>query len=429
MTLVRNLRQRLSGSRPLGWAAAVVFLAGACSVFTYRPIQTTPEPTTADSVGKAPSDSPAAPRPHSPRRYRAHHFLFMAEGATGKVDRLSMRSIEMFRGAVVAADRLKACGFSVHMHLQPLGRWLRNPEWTDSSVLFGPFWREGRAADSACRSRTCFQVVGGRYWLDSAVRSYPNRLVITPPAHLLGEAAAQRVAQRYPHWKVEVMVDKTDSAERPFFEQWLEGFQRQARRRGLRWQVHHLTPRHVGWRRIPVELKPVTADSHVVIILAVNPEFVTGMLSYLVEKTTEIEEAKLGLDTVLPVVAFGMPQWQRFAHVEPEIWNRLGVEIFTPYYVDYRRPDVQHFVTAYRERFSSEPSPYAFIGFDAAYVMGEVLRHAGYEVAAGLRRVPDRLLTTRNRFDPSHVGGPWINRHVWRLKFVNYRWRPLPESM
>ncbi len=395
-------------------------MIGGCEALRRMPApHPLPPSPTQDTMVKT-LDTILPPSPTRPQYHAAYDFIYLMEGPSDKLDRNSMRSIEVFRGGVVAAEVLKDCGLSLRMRLAS------NLEWaglsSDSSVLFGPFWRTAPIVDSICRSVGCKQVVGGQVAFDT-VGGEMLRIVITPLPAMLGAVVAQRIDRRYSHWRVVVMLDRTDSTRLPYFEQWLAGFKTAATQFGLQWDVRYLSPREVSWRRVGLRLRPTTSDSHVVVVLAVNPEFVTGILSYLVEKTTKVNKAKLGQDTVLPVVAVGLPQWQRFAHVEPEIWNRLKVEIATTYYVDYHRPDVQRFVKAYRKRFATEPSPYAFWGFDATLLIGKVLRRGGAKWDHTFPAFGIPMLSTQSRFERLPQG--WVNRHVWVLKFLNYRWYPL----
>ena len=358
------------------------------------------------------------------RRFARYDFAYLLEGAPTLRDRRSLRNADFFRGAVIAGQKLRSCGVALQMRLVSSADLVAGI--SDSTVVIGPFGIPDAGVTAACDRYQRVQLMSGRaVSYDTSVLTASHRVVFTAPAEVLGAAAARRAARRYSGWRVTLFQDRTDSAQAAYFQQWMKGFRQAAEEAGIAFDVRLLSPRDVSWRKIPLMLTPHMKDSQVVVVLGLNSEFVTGLLAYLVEKTTDIERAKVGKDTVLPVVAFGLPQWQNFPHADPEIWNRLGIEIVTPYYVDYARPDVQQFVRTFRKRYAAEPSIYAFMGFDVTYAAGLGIRERGYDFPPALSALPQRFLATGNRFQQVNGQGAWVNHHVMLLKFVHYRWRPL----
>ncbi len=359
----------------------------------------------------------------SPHFFQQYDFVYLLEGTPTLRNRQALRSADLFRGALIAADKLAGCNVRLNMALRPLQDFHDRRQLTDSTIVIGPFWTADTVVADVCRRRQRIQIMGSQPIRDSSLLEYPRRVVFTPLASELGAVAARRVAHRYGTWHVTIFQDRTDSVREAFFRQWIQGFRQAATERGIPFEVRLLSPREVSWRKIPLELSSHMPDSQVVVVLSVNSEFVSGLLSYLVEKTTDLELAKVGKDTVIPVVAFGLPQWQYFPHADAEIWNRLGIEVPTPYYIDYHRPDVQRFVRTFRQRYSAEPSLYAFIGFDITYAAGLSIRKGGYDFLHHLAMLPAQLLVSGARFQPVRAEGSWVNRHVWLLKFVHYRWQ------
>jgi ABC-type branched-subunit amino acid transport system substrate-binding protein len=64
------------------------------------------------------------------------------------------------------------------------------------------------------------------------------------------------------------------------------------------------------------------------------------------------------------ITFYGFPQWMEFKNPDYRLWEQANVRIATPYFVDYERPEVKHFVRVYRARFYTEPTEAAFKGYD-----------------------------------------------------------------
>ena len=64
------------------------------------------------------------------------------------------------------------------------------------------------------------------------------------------------------------------------------------------------------------------------------------------------------------ITLFGTAKWRNFETIEVDYFHRMNLHLTLPYYVDYTSPIVKSFLMKYRALFNSEPSPFAFQGFD-----------------------------------------------------------------
>ncbi len=64
------------------------------------------------------------------------------------------------------------------------------------------------------------------------------------------------------------------------------------------------------------------------------------------------------------ITLFGTAKWRNFETIEVDYFHRMNLHLTLPYYVDYTSPVVKSFLMKYRALFNSEPSPFAFQGFD-----------------------------------------------------------------
>jgi ABC-type branched-subunit amino acid transport system substrate-binding protein len=66
------------------------------------------------------------------------------------------------------------------------------------------------------------------------------------------------------------------------------------------------------------------------------------------------------------IVGFAPNAWQTFKNVEMDYFDHFRLHIPTPFFVDYERIDVQLFVQRFRNTFKTDPSTFAFRGYDLA---------------------------------------------------------------
>lgn len=75
------------------------------------------------------------------------------------------------------------------------------------------------------------------------------------------------------------------------------------------------------------------------------------------------------------VVMYAPSKVRTFDTIEGGAYHNVALHVSTTYYIDYGNADVKRFVQAYRALFRTEPTPFAFQGYDTArYFVSQVLR-------------------------------------------------------
>ena len=75
------------------------------------------------------------------------------------------------------------------------------------------------------------------------------------------------------------------------------------------------------------------------------------------------------------VVMYAPSKVRTFDTIEGSAYHNVSLHVSTTYYIDYNNADVKRFVHAYRALFRTEPTPFAFQGYDTArYFVSQVLR-------------------------------------------------------
>lgn len=108
--------------------------------------------------------------------------------------------------------------------------------------------------------------------------------------------------------------------------------------------------------------------------------------------------------SIFDVSCFGFAQWYDFKSLDFDLWQRKNVHIVTPYFVNYDDSLVKQFITAYRERFSTEPSDAAFKGYDQLLMYGYALHQNGRSFMEKLSATTHQALHTTYGFKKQKEG-------------------------
>lgn len=99
----------------------------------------------------------------------------------------------------------------------------------------------------------------------------------------------------------------------------------------------------------------------------------------------EIREAMLSrainslyvLSEEFDITIIGMNDYPRFKSINIEYFHRLNLHYLTSTYIDYTDRNVNNFLQKYRDTFKTEPSEYAFRGYDIAWFFGNAVNSFG----------------------------------------------------
>ena len=87
-----------------------------------------------------------------------------------------------------------------------------------------------------------------------------------------------------------------------------------------------------------------------------------------------------------------------FETVDSSIYHQDHLHICSPYFADYETPEVKAFVRAYRALYRTEPSQFAFQGYDLAHYFAKIVSKYGNRWTRALPRYSETGLHTDFRF-------------------------------
>ncbi len=122
-------------------------------------------------------------------------------------------------------------------------------------------------------------------------------------------------------------------------------------------------------------IKPDTENN--VLVLSNSEAFVSDVVRNLnLIHTNPVEENRR------KITLFGLPRWRNFETIEVDYFHRMNLHLSLPYFVDYNNRDVQDFIMKYRALFNSEPTPFAFQGYDIGVIANGILQSVARPITA-----------------------------------------------
>ncbi len=119
-------------------------------------------------------------------------------------------------------------------------------------------------------------------------------------------------------------------------------------------------------REILIKMNPLMKPemANLVLVLSNSEAFVSDVVRNLnLIHTNPLEENRRS------ITLFGLPRWRNFERIEVDYFHRMNLHLSLPYFVDYSRPNVKDFLLKYRALYNSEPTPFAFQGYDVTWMI------------------------------------------------------------
>ena len=170
---------------------------------------------------------------------------------------------------------------------------------------------------------------------------------------------------------------------------------------GLSWTV-------AEGRSLPASLTARLTKSGVnrIIVASEKESFVADMVRNLV----------ILLGRGYKVAMYAPSKVRTFESIDGSTFHQSDLHISSPYFADYDTPEVRSFVRAYRALYRTEPSQFAFQGYDLAHYFAGMVSKYGNRWTRALTRVPESGLHTDFRFEKT-ASGAYRNTGIRRIVY------------
>ncbi|MBQ7533197.1 MAG: hypothetical protein IJT45_05815 [Bacteroidales bacterium] len=122
-----------------------------------------------------------------------------------------------------------------------------------------------------------------------------------------------------------------------------------------------------------------------------------------------------------PITVIMLPEWNKFEGLFHDNLMKMHAIYFDEKYIDYQNIRTEIFICKFRNRYETEPSDYAYQGFDIGWYFLNALRLFGGDMISNLPYFNIPLLQTDFRFEQKDVESGYENTfwNVYQFKGYN----------
>lgn len=406
MILVPNHRRLLNGNKLLV-LLFVVFLA-SCSKKT-TPVTSEPakKPTTVvDEPVKEKSKETVS---HAVALLLPFHLdkISLETSDLKNISKADL-AIDFYQGFKLALDSLSEEGFNYklqvfdsqesELHIVNLAR---ARSVLSNDLIIGPIFPESIKTFSEFADLKNKLQVSPLAASDPAQFNNPNLVSLTNNIDQHGWKVADFINRNFKPGDVNVVLINTGSSDDEKFATPFKNFLSQLSSKGF---VVNERPNSIG-----LEEHLLKAKKNLVVIASSSRDFVLPTIDRLYKLSR----------SGLKVEVFGHPNWAKAQFLNAEKMQWLNTRITTSYYVDYKSPKVKNFIARYLVEFGSDPSEFAFKGFDTGYFFGQLLARYGDQYAKHLTDAVYEGLHNSFRFEKDEKMG-FLNTELMILKYQGF---------
>jgi hypothetical protein len=140
---------------------------------------------------------------------------------------------------------------------------------------------------------------------------------------------------------------------------------------------------------------------------------------------TETDEAKVSvavtrLNTVskrFKITLIGLQEYTRMKSINIEYLHDLKFHYLSPYYINYNKGSVKNFIAKFRSNYSSEPSQYAYQGYDVMIGFLTSLKQSGRKFTTPGNESRLKLLQADYNFQLVSNFGGFINSTFFIIEY------------
>ena len=168
-------------------------------------------------------------------------------------------------------------------------------------------------------------------------------------------------------------------------------------------------------RSLPASLTSVLTKSGVnrIIVASEKEAFVSDIVRNL----------SILLGRGYKIAMYAPSRVRTFETVDSSLYHQDHLHICSPYFADYETSEVKAFVRAYRALYRTEPSQFAFQGYDLAHFFAKIVAKYGNGWTRALTRTTETGLHTDFRFEKTPSGSfrnTGIRRIVYDTDYSTY---------
>jgi LysM repeat protein len=330
----------------------------------------------------------------------------------------SLPFVELYTGALIAADSLRKIGLDMEMSIFDIRedtvgvtRLIESGKLNDIDLIIGPVFQNNLAIVSKWSSVPVVSPVP--LSTGDILKDKSNIFLVNPTLE-----TAQRTIADY--------VGKFDTCN--FVLVRIDSGRYDDRVNRFRDMVtanlsERITPSDVRFREFRFISRSLLKKDSLGRLEKVLVPGMTNIVLIASEDAPVISETVMELHTLSKkyrIKVVGLPGMRNLDNLDPKFYFDLGIELFTPYRIDYNQKDIKFFTSAYRKIFLTEPSELSFAwqGYDIVWYFATGISMNGRKLLNRPWLHNPKLLQTEYIFERDGHDSGFENRKLYLLRYT-----------
>ncbi|MBR4094784.1 MAG: LysM peptidoglycan-binding domain-containing protein [Bacteroidales bacterium] len=291
----------------------------------------------------------------------------------GSVDtsRINSNFMDFYAGSLLAANDMKNSGVPVKINVydqseyNPLHSLIDSPGFSNNQLIVGPARAKMITAFTGYSQNAGIPLVSP---LDNAAESMAdeNPYFIQMPANTLSQIGntvdlLDKYRTEHNSSTVLLICEKGTAGDSIY----VNNAKKLLEERGIDYKTisYGILEGRQIYGRILSSVDTLSENEHIALVPSNSEAFVSDVVRNL----------DLCRKPGANITLFGLPKWRNFETINVELFHKLKLHISLPYFVDYSNQQTIRFLQQYRALYGTEPTPYAYQGYDITkYILKEM---------------------------------------------------------
>jgi len=323
----------------------------------------------------------------------------------------SLSFLAFYQGVLMAVDQLSKAGQAVKLYVYDteksasgLNLLVKKPEFLSLDLLIGPVYPEVQHEVSELSAKNRIPMVSPLSADDKYTKTNPWYFQVNPVRKMRMEATADYLLKEFPKERIIFLEGGNGSQETHQIREYLEKI------RPGKENTKGLIRTYDLWDKGIDELEPqLQPEKPNILVMAdlneVDVSIAMNRLTLLSKK--------------FPLILVGLQEFTRMQSIETENMHQVNLRFLSNYFVNYNSPEVSAFMENFKAEFGTEPTQFAFQGYDIATYFLKSLEKKGTAAHTFGGEGNIGLLNTTYHFKKVSDLGGYTNDNFTVVEYAN----------
>ncbi len=321
--------------------------------------------------------------------------------------------LEFFEGAALASEKMDSEGMKLKVYVYDTyqdpkiaDQLVKKPEFLSLDLIIGPVFPACQKTVSELSAKNRIPMVSPLSSDSRYVSTNPYYFQINPDKKIRLTGTADYIINNYSNQNIILLSRGGNNYVRNILTERFKD------------TINHKFHIYDLWNNIPEEFDSIHAgldpeNENIVVMTEEDEANISVAINrlYIASKTYKI-------------TLIGLQEYSRLQSINTEYLHNLKLHYLAPYFIDYSNPKVKAFIEKYRANFYTEPSQFAFQGYDVTTDFLNDLRLYGKNFVSMNPLPRTSLLQADYNFLKTSNFGGYINNTLYIIEYTaNYEVR------